>query len=358
MEIISVLVFVPFLVSVIDFSAFLITGKRKAPIFIIRICEPATYLCLPFLYVTQDLENNCCGESAAFSPEHQVTIWVIITICLVAYFYSSYRKSIATPIVEILINAFLMGGIILNIFIAIQAIESFFIVLGNLPIVLFATLALAKNQQLFIEQSKEMQVNTKNRFELLAWKILNLKPLLKYPALFVLCLPLLVIISAVLLLVGQKPDAIIRAFTETYKHGFSQWDYKCDNVACGGHYLCSVAAKGHPQIVKPVRRGIRKGKDIICNRQLLISNAFEDLLREKLPRVHKATRKQYNKVGYIVHRYYSVFDNKYFSDCIYILMKPLEWFFLLMLYAFDRKPENRICKQYISKRHRLLIDAH
>jgi hypothetical protein len=29
-------------------------------------------------------------------------------------------------------------------------------------------------------------------------------------------------------------------------------------------------------------------------------------------------------------------------------MKPLEWTFLLILYSFDRKPENRIARQYLS----------
>ena len=30
-------------------------------------------------------------------------------------------------------------------------------------------------------------------------------------------------------------------------------------------------------------------------------------------------------------------------------MKPLELIFLLTLYTFDNKPENRIAKQYLSK---------
>ena len=31
---------------------------------------------------------------------------------------------------------------------------------------------------------------------------------------------------------------------------------------------------------------------------------------------------------------------------VYIIMKPLEWLFLLVLYLFDTKPENRIATQY------------
>jgi hypothetical protein len=108
-------------------------------------------------------------------------------------------------------------------------------------------------------------------------------------------------------LFGQKADSLIRAFTDTYHHGFSQWNYKCENVNCGGHYLCSVAANGHAAVVRPTRRGIRNGHDIICNRQLLISDAFEDLMEERLPGLHRITRKQYNKVGNIVHRYYGLY---------------------------------------------------
>ena len=159
-----------------------------------------------------------------------------------------------------------------------------------------------------------------------------------------------------MLLFGQKPDSIIKAFTETYRHGFSQWSYKCDNVQCGRHYLCSVAAKGHPQIVKPQRLGIRNGHQIICNRQLLISNAFEELVQERMPFIHTCIRQQYNKVGYFIHRYYYLFNNKFLSDIIYIFMKPLEYFFLLVLYTFDRKPENRIEQQYLNKNDRQQIN--
>ena len=126
----------------------------------------------------------------------------------------------------------------------------------------------------------------------------------------------------------------------------------CDNVQCGGHYLCSVAANGHKEVVKPVRLGERNGGKIICNRQLLIANAFEELLQDKVPFIHQFIRKNYNKVGNLIHRHYGLFNNKYFSDFIYLLMKPLEWFFLAVLYCFDHNPENRIAKQYLSQKDR------
>ncbi|MBC7868531.1 MAG: hypothetical protein H7X88_13430 [Gloeobacteraceae cyanobacterium ES-bin-316] len=356
MRLLLILIGLPLLVSLFDFFGFLIKGKRVVNIVIIRVVEIAAFLILPYMYISLDEKNDCCGDSAAFSPEHRLTIWVIISLCLVAYFYSSYRKLISTPIIEIAVNSFLLVGIALNIFIAFQTKDTTLAIGGNLPIILLAVLVLAKNQRTFIEQSQELEFSPKNKLEYLAWKILNLQPIIKLPIIFILCLPVLVIVSAILLLVGQKPDSIIRAFTDTYKHGFSQWDYKCDNVQCGGHYLCSVAANGHAKIVKPERRGIRNGQNIICNRQLLISNAFEDLIKDGLPFLHKPIRKQYDKVGNFIHRYYGIFNNKFVSDFIYILMKPLEWLFLLTLYTFDRKPENRIGKQYISKADRQLID--
>lgn len=39
---------------------------------------------------------------------------------------------------------------------------------------------------------------------------------------------------------------------------------------------------------------------------------------------------------------------KLIADFVYILMKPLEWFFIVILYTFEQNPENRIAKQYFN----------
>lgn len=353
-----ILIFLPAIFVYIDFLTFLVAGRRLFHNVLIHAIELLVMILLPFMYADFGGQNDCCGDSTPFSPHHQLTIAVLCILSLSSYIYCSYRKKIATPIIEVLVNSFLVVGIILNIFIAIQAEETFFIFWGSIPVIVYGLLVLIKNQQLFIEHIQNFEWVANNKFEVAAIKILSLNPILKYPVFFVLCLPILIILSAVLLLFGQKPDSVVRAFTETYKHGFSQWDYQCENVECGGHYLCSVAANGHAKIVRPQRNGTRNGHNIICNRQLLVSNAFEDLMQEKFPALHKITRREYNKVGTFVHRYYGIFKNKFLSDIIYILMKPLEWFFLLTLYTFDKKPENRIAKQYTHSSHRKLIDKH
>ena len=67
-------------------------------------------------------------------------------------------------------------------------------------------------------------------------------------------------------------------------------------------------------------------------------------------------RRNYNRVGNLIHRHYHVLDRKWISDLIYVAMKPLEWSFLLVLYTFDRAPESRIARQYLSHTHRQALD--
>lgn len=352
------LFFIPAVLAYIDFLCFFAAGRRLFHKILVHINEVFVLIIIPFMYANFGAKNQCCGDSldtATFSPNHQLTMGVLIVLCLSSYLYCSYRKEIATPIVEVLLNTLLVLGIILNVFIAIHAKESWLIFGGAIPVILYGLLALVKNQQLFISTVRK-ELNTDKKFEIIAFKILNLNPIFKYPVFLILCLPLMIVLSTILLLFGQKPDSVVRAFTETYKHGFSQWDYQCDNVQCGGHYLCSVAANGHARVVKPIRKGVRNDNYIICNRQLLVSNAFEELVQEKFPALHKIIRSNYDKVGNFIHKYYGVFNNKFVSDVIYILMKPLEWIFLLFVYTFERNPENRIAKQYIKSEDRKKLE--
>jgi Family of unknown function (DUF6688) len=135
-------------------------------------------------------------------------------------------------------------------------------------------------------------------------------------------------------------------------------DYQCKGVECpsSGHYLCTIAVKGHPGLVRPIRMGERGGRPITCNRQLLVSNAFEELLQQRMPRLHRAIRNFYDKIGARIHRYYWVFDHAWVSDLIYILMKPLEWAFVIVLYLGDRRPEDRIARQYLRQADRVQLD--
>ena len=158
-------------------------------------------------------------------------------------------------------------------------------------------------------------------------------------------LPLYGIVICILCLFGQKPDSVIQAFTKT-----SDWVLSTEiappPVEQDVHYLCTVSLQGHRELVKPIRYGIRRGNRIIVNRQLCVANAFEQLLEERTPRFHRAVRDFYDKYGYPISKWIT---NPWSADVVYLLMKPLEWIFVVVLYLFDEKPESRIASQYLPK---------
>jgi hypothetical protein len=158
-----------------------------------------------------------------------------------------------------------------------------------------------------------------------------------------LMIPLMGIIIMILVVFGQAPDSIIKAWTETSDWALSQKQAP-PNLYQDEHYLCTVAAGGHRKIVKPIRKGVRHGHEVIVNRQLCIANAFEEVIQEKTPRFHKAVRAFYDKYGFPIAK---LIRKKWQADIVYIIMKPLEWIFLLVLYVADVRPENRIAVQYM-----------
>lgn len=110
---------------------------------------------------------------------------------------------------------------------------------------------------------------------------------------FVMAIPLLLVSIIVLLLFGQQPDSVIKMFTETAEWTLSQ-KIPPPRLDYNGHYLCTVAACGDKKVVKPLRVGKRNNELIIVNRQLLVANAFEDLIAERAPKFHKFIRKTYD----------------------------------------------------------------
>lgn len=159
---------------------------------------------------------------------------------------------------------------------------------------------------------------------------------------FLCVLPLALILWVILLLFGQGSDGVIQVFTMTADWTFST-QIPPPSLYSEGHYLCTVAAGGHKKVVKPLRMGKRRGQAIVVNRQLCIANAFEELIQDKLPRFHKKVRHFYDTYGYPLSK---KITTKSRADIVYIVMKPLEWIFLAVLYLFDCNPESRIAKQY------------
>lgn len=159
----------------------------------------------------------------------------------------------------------------------------------------------------------------------------------------VMMIPLLGIVIGILTLFGQAPDAAIKAFTETADYTFST-KIPPQNIYYDEHYLCTVAAGGHKKIVKPIRMGKRHGHDVVVNRQLMIANAFEQILEERTPKMHRVIRNIYDKYGFPIAR---LIKSKIVADIVWVAMKPLEWFFLVVIYLLEVNPEDRIARQYL-----------
>ena len=160
-----------------------------------------------------------------------------------------------------------------------------------------------------------------------------------------MAIPLLGIALAVLTLFGQEPDSIIQAWTQTSDWTLSQ-QVAPPNLPRDMHYLCTVAAQGHQPLVKPLRMGKRHGHWVLVNRQLAVSNAFEELIQERTPRLHRIIRSIYDRYGYPIANH---IRSPLAADMVWLIMKPAEWFFLSVLYFCDCKPENRIAVQYPHK---------
>ncbi|MDO4188558.1 MAG: hypothetical protein Q4D29_06165 [Lachnospiraceae bacterium] len=190
----------------------------------------------------------------------------------------------------------------------------------------------------------ENRMSKIDKIPFLSWCNRILKNSKNWPiAAAILMVPILGIIIIILALFGQAPDAAIKVFTETANYTFSK-KIPPQNVFYDEHYLCTVAAGGHKKIVKPVRMGKRHGHDVVVNRQLMIANAFEQVLEERTPVIHRKIRNFYDKYGFPIAK---LIRTKLAADIVYFIMKPLEWIFLIVLYFVDVNPEDRISRQYL-----------
>lgn len=277
---------------------------------------------------------------SVISPDASVTILVLSLISFLGYLIIRFMPvSALSPIVAVVGISTLYIGIGLCVLWCVQMSSHFFLMLlpANCFIIFIKTIYIIVRQKHIILQNGET-TNIKCSKLL---KILNKTIDLPFMAL-ILVLPLLGIIIIILLLFGQEPASIIKAWTETADWTLSQ-KIPPQNIPYDAHYLCTTAAGGHRKVVKPLRTGMRHGHRVVVNRQLCIANAFEQVIEEKLPTFHKIIRTIYDKTGYPVSKH---IHSKYLADVIYILMKPLEWIFLLVLYTAYVNPENRIAVQY------------
>ena len=312
----------------------------------LMVLGPTVFLCM----FDSGAALHCCTDDVFFAPQARLTVYAVLLVTWGAYFYA-LRATPGPPLLEILVNVALIVGLVFSVFVAIHLVDGermtgdnpIALIFGDAPIVWLLVMRLVHNHRRNLVQlaAHGPVVNATG-----LRRVLRLPLAVQFPLFLVLAAPFMALLSALLVLFGQQPDAVVRAFRDTYHHGLSVLTPACLNVDCDGHYLCTVAARGHRGCVRPLRFGCRGGRVIVCNRQLLVANAFEEIVKLRFPALHRKIRDNYDRVGRVMVRHYHWFRNPWLSDAVYLAMKPAEYLFLAVIYLHDTDPEQRIDRQY------------
>lgn len=292
---------------------------------------------------------------ASLANDHVFPMIVCFVLGIIAFGMLSTHRGKLSPILYIVCSSLLLSHIIITVAYVThtgfthydETLETtgsiIFLQIGYLSLSFLYIGILKDSLDHFLESLREREIKDTNKllavFYRISFSYKNM-PFVWAISLF----PIILIIQFILILFGQRPDSLIRAFLDTSNYNYSSVPTPEPEIIPGdAHYLCTVSVKGHKKLVRPVRAGIRQGTRITVNRQLLIANAFEHVLEEYIPYVHKKIRFLYDRYGYPISKH---IQTKWSADIVYIAMKPLEWLFIIVLYTVDRHPENRINIQY------------
>ena len=284
----------------------------------------------------------------------------VLSLCLFALaamvcLYLLDRGRVMPPLAAVICVSGVYGGIILGLFyisqLAVNILNDLnllvavgYLILFPVNFFIISARVIRETVLLYTAYFRENDIESKNRLDgFLRSSLEKAAGWVLFPLIGLI--PFTGVLVCLCILCGQGPFGIIRAFTNT-----SDWTYSTmispPPVEYEGHYLCTVAVNGHERVVKPLRLGVRHGVVIGVNRQLCAANAFEQLIEDKAPRLHRLVRHIYDKYGYPVSKHITT---RLRADIVYILMKPLEWLFVAVLYLFDRDPESRIAVQYTGR---------
>lgn len=275
------------------------------------------------------------------------TVLTFAIVGLIGYLLLAYTKLEKTPpLIMVIMMSMMYIGVLENILWIIQLGHFRYCLFILFPIncVIIAMKTIKYKIKEWIQLDDYQKCGFKNQFlNHCNQKLMNAY---HWPMIaFITMLPILGIIICILLLWNQQPDYMFRSYLETSDWNLSQ-RVAPQNIYMDEHYLCTVAAGGHKNIVKPQRLGVRHGHQVIVNRQLCIANAFEQILEERIPHIHQKIRYIYDTYGFPITK---CIHSAYIADIIYILMKPFEWVFLIVIYCCDTQPESRIARQYLPK---------
>ncbi|QDP85287.1 hypothetical protein FNJ88_06800 [Chryseobacterium sp. SNU WT5] len=290
-----------------------------------------------------------------FGGKHTISLIVYGLFYHISAYFLWMKGRKLPPLFLVLCMAFIFIGLIINIIMLVQVsshhTEDLDIYKGNdgsfyfIPALFISCLiGISLTRKIILEEKNKAEIRSfKNEF----LNHCNHFLLQKYNApiwAIIFLFPIFLIITIILILFGQDYNSMVKVFTDTATWTMSQKTHP-PALNHRGHYLCTVSARGNPKLVKPLYLGTRHGQIIIVNRQLQIANAFEELITDLSPRLHKFIRYNYDKYGYNISL---KINTEKASNRTYKIMKPIEYLFILVLYLCCEEPEKKIRRQYLS----------
>jgi len=311
-------------------------GSRRAVV----AAEILAFIALPLIGTLYDyLAGPGCVETECdtvkvhrpFALPELAHLWILHAVTIVAYAISRRRTEVLPARVELFVLGAMTVGCVLQLLLGIQLRQWMFYGLAGTPILLCAASPLFAFSLFSRELSVRLRQNARLGFTV--------------SGMLGAAIGLFGIYGLVEAIVGRHKGAALDVVTRTC--GFTFSHLPVVQQPCSGHYLCTVAACGHPALVKPLRLGTRAGQPIIVNRQLAIANAFEDLLHERFPHFGRVARRTYDRLALPVAR---LIRHRLLADAVYLLMKPAEWgFYVFLLLVDPSDPEKRLCQMYTGK---------
>ena len=238
--------------------------KVEAITMIVGSCFMFIFLASGFANIKYKDWNESIFHFEIHTPiatEMMLTICIFILVAILGYLILRFAKiNKLSPLALVLaMSALYIGVIVAGLWICQvfkMSIENLILILFPLNvIVIFIKVIKDVIIKWNSEYKDKRRVLKDNKLINLCNKILNNS--LNWPWLaLIFMVPLLGILIGILALFGQAPDSVIRAFTETAEWNLST-KIPAQSLEYDGHYLCTVAAGGHKEIVKPIRLGRR-----------------------------------------------------------------------------------------------------
>ena len=252
-----------------------IKKKKQQPTIVLWFGLFGCFLEAIFIFIVKDMTFYEWNEPLINSQKHALiwsgaypTFFTLAALTLLALIIYSYRDANSlSPLANVFCISGILGGVVLLLVfdnqLQVASFHTFFLLIYSIHLLWV---------RIKEWQEDRTEISYENR--LLQWLHQLLNRSRNWPWLAVLiALPTLALVVLVLMLFGQQPDSMIKAWTNTADWAFSQ-KIPPQNLIIDEHYLCTVAAGGHENVRQAQRMGVRHGHPVVVNRQLCIANAF------------------------------------------------------------------------------------